>query len=301
MSKKLPKATHEGVININDIEISSYNLDNGERVLSRTSFLQAIGRTGKAKGGREYDEGFKTPVFLSANNIKPYINSDLEGNSNPIIFKDLTGNESIGYKAELLPSVCYVYIDALEARDLRKNQLHIAERAKILVRGFATVGIIALVDEATGYQYERERDELHKILKNYVSEELLSWQKTFPDEFYKQIFRLKGWDYNAKSIQKRPGVVGHWTNKLIYKQLPPGVLEELKSKTPKSEAGNYTARFFQSLTPDIGNSHLQNQLVSVITLMKISTDWRDFMLKFNELYGQKTLQFGNNEDDSLSA
>lgn len=295
MAKKKPKATHQGDLIINDIEIPSYNLDSGERVLSRIGFLKAIGRTGKAKGGRDYDDEFKTPIFVSANNLKPYINKELEENSAPIIFTDLNGNESIGYKAELLPTVCYVYIDALEDGELNKNQLHIAERAKILIRGFATVGIIALIDEATGYQYERERDALQKILTQYINEELLPWQKTFPDEFYRQIFRLKGWDYTTNTINKRPGVIGHWTNSLIYKQLPVGVLEELKSKTPKSDAGNYTARLFQSLTPDIGNPHLQNQLVSVITLMRISKNWRDFMDKFNQLFGQTSLQFESKE------
>src|SRR5699024_2303803 len=126
----------------------------------------------------------------SANNLKPFINNNLESNSTPILFIDLNGNESIGYKALLLPSVCYVYIDALEQGVLQQNQMHIAERAKKLVRGFATVGIIALVDEATGYQHDREHQELQKILKQYISEELLPWQKRFPDEFYQELFRL---------------------------------------------------------------------------------------------------------------
>ena len=94
-----------------------------------------------------------------------------------------------------------MFIDALEAGKLKTSQIHIAEQSKILVRGFATVGIIALVDEATGYQYKREKDELQKILKAYIiAEELLPWQKRFPDEFYKEIFRLNGWDYTVKGI-----------------------------------------------------------------------------------------------------
>ena len=120
------------------------------------------------------------------------------------------------------------------------------------------IGITALVDEATGYQYEREKDELQKILKAYISEELLQWQKTFPEKYYQEIFRLNGWDFTLSSIKKRPGVVGIWTNKLIYEQLPKGVLKELKEKTPVSEAGNKTARYFQSPTPDYGRVCKQN-------------------------------------------
>ena len=94
----------------------------------------------------------------------------------------------------------------------------------------------------------------------------MPWQKTFPDVYYKEIFRLNGWEFTVASIRKRPGVVGTWTNKIVYDQLPKGVLKELKANTPKSQSGNYTARFFQSLTSDVGNPNLQNQLNSVITL-----------------------------------
>jgi hypothetical protein len=48
---------------------------------------------------------------------------------------------------------------------------------------FARVGIIALVDEATGYQEVRDHEALQEILKRYISEELLVWVRTFPMEF----------------------------------------------------------------------------------------------------------------------
>ena len=83
----IPKATHQGTINQEtEFPIDCYNLDNGDRVLSRIGFLKAIGRTGKAKGGRKYDQEFQLPVFLTANNIKPFIDEDLKENSEPIVF-----------------------------------------------------------------------------------------------------------------------------------------------------------------------------------------------------------------------
>jgi hypothetical protein len=54
----------------------------------------------------------------------------------------------------------------------RKQQEHIAKQAEILVRGFAGVGIIALVDEATGYQQDRARDALSRILEAFIAKEL---------------------------------------------------------------------------------------------------------------------------------
>lgn len=288
---KLPKATHEGTVTINGIELKSYNLDNGDRVLSRIGVLKAIGRTGKAKGGRKYDEEFKVPVFLTANNLKEFVSSELIENSAPVQFLDMRGNMSIGYRAQLLPNICYVFMDALEAGVLKANQLHIAEQCKLLVRGFATVGIIALVDEATGYQYDREKDELQKILKAYVSPEILQWQLTFHNNFYQEIFRLRKWDFTPGDIRKRPGVVGLYTIKYIYNMLPPNVYKTIKAKTPRSAAGNPTARYFQFLTPEIGYEHLKHQIITVNALMSVARNWSEFEDLFARRFGQRALDF----------
>ena len=87
------------------------------------------------------------------------------------------------------------------------GQEHIGASADILMRGLAHVGIIALVDEATGYQVVREREELHHILEAYINQELLPWSKTFPDGYYQELFRLRGWEYSPPSV-KRPQMVG---------------------------------------------------------------------------------------------
>lgn len=293
--QQLPQATHEGELEIGEFKIKCYNLDTGERVLSREGLLRAIGRTGNPKY-RE-NELFETPVFLRANNLKEFIPSDLVTSSKVIVFERSGGQKTYGYLASILPDVCYVFADAEKAGILTSTQKKYAERSSILLRGFATVGIVALVDEATGYQYDRERDELQRILKAYISNELLPWQKKFPDVFYKEIFRLNGWDYTVSSIKKRPSVIGTWTNKLIYEQLPSGVLKELKAKTPKSAAGNYLVRLHQSLTEDIGNPHLQAQINSVIPLMQISDNWKEFVHNFNKMVDRRKGQLELKFDD----
>ena len=157
-----------------------------------------------------------------------------------------------------------------------------------------------MVDEATGYQHDREKDELQKILKAYISEELLPWQKRFPDIYYKELFRLNGWDYTIKDIRKRPGVIGKWTNDLIYKQLPTGVLDELKNKTPKSAKGNNTARLHQSLTEDVGHPALSSQITQIVTLFQLSDNmeqmWRQFKKLKERQNGQLELPFDFDED-----
>ncbi|MDO6810029.1 P63C domain-containing protein [Zobellia galactanivorans] len=290
------KATHEGALKIGDATLEVAVLNNGQRIITQSAVFKALKRP--VRGNPRL---IGIPVFMDAKNLQPFVNKELEAVIGKVEYFDKNGKKQEGYDANILPLVSDLYLRAREAGVIiQPNQAATAQRAEILVRSLAKIGITALVDEATGYQYDRERQELQKILKQYISEELLPWQKTFPDEFYIQIFRLNGWEYNSEMIKKRPGVVGHWTNQLIYDQLPTDVLKILKQKTPKSESGNYTARFFQSLTPDIGNAHLQNQLVSVVTLMKISKNWSDFMEKFNQLYGQTQIDFPDERKDELS-
>jgi hypothetical protein len=152
------------------------------------------------------------------------------------------------------------------------------------MRGLAHVGITALVDEATGYQQVRDRDELHRILEAYIAKELLPWTKRFPDEFYGQMFRLRGWQYSPPSV-KRPKYVGKLTNELIYEKLPKGVLEELRSKNPVTPRGYRKHKHFQFLTEDIGNPHLEKQVVSVTTLMRASPNWATFERLFKRAFG----------------
>lgn len=293
--KKL-KATHQGQLDLNGIKVSCAVLEDGTRVISERSLANAIGIRG---GGSYWEKRKKSkdskelmPEYLSLNSIQPYISEALKISiSKSISYIPKVGKNdqksATGFKAEILPEICDAWIKANKDNVLTESQQNVANNAYLILKGFATVGIIALVDEATGYQYDRERDELQKILKAYISTELLKWQKTFPDTYYKEIFRLNGWNYTVQDIKKRPGVVGKWTNKIIYEQLPKGVLAELKNKTPKSQAGNYTARFFQSLTPDTGNPHLSAQLNQIIAIMRISDNWKQFISNFNKMVDRK--------------
>ena len=239
-------------------------------------------------------------VFLGRKNINPFISKYLEvGTLEPIICYD--GNQRInGYRAEALADICDAFLQARKEIDLSPRQSIIAEQCEILMRAFARVGITALVDEATGYQHDREKDELQKILKAYISEELLPWQKRFPDEFYRQLFRLNGWDYTVKGIKQRPGVIGKWTNTIIYKELPVGVLEELKKKTPKDDMGKLKARLHQSLTLDIGEPNLERQITKITALFQVSDNmaqfWQNFQKMKDRQNGQLELPFDFDED-----
>lgn len=270
---KTLRATHEGTVDIAGFAIPCAVLEDGTRVLSRIEFIRTIGRTGKAKGGRRYDEESKIPVFLTAANLKPFIPLELLEDSSSIPFQTLSGQTRMGYKATLLPAVCDVFLDAKLAGQLQANQEHIAKQCRILNKAFTRVAITALVDEATGYQDVRARDALAKILEAYVAKELQAWVSTFPPEFYKELFRLKGVPYNGTT--KRPKYFGHLTNNLVYKRLAPGVLAELRARNPVRETGRRKGTLQQWLTRDFGHPKLQLHLGKVTALMAVSSSWKD--------------------------
>ena len=294
----LIRATHEAPLKIGDSIIDSAILEGGVRVLARISVLRAIGRTGKAKGGRGYDQESKIPVFLTANNLKPFISEALLKNSTPIPFKTLSGIEAIGYRAEILPEICNVFIDAKEAGKLLPNQEHIYQQSKKLLRGFATVGIIALIDEATGYQ--KQKDSYQKILEQYIAPELRPWVKTFDDEYYQQLYRLLGWDWDTfkKTKKTHSQYIGKLTNRIVYEKLAPGIFEALEALNPKNKKGYRKHRFHQELSSNIGYIKLIKHLSAIITIMEQFENGQimDALNKINSRYPSFKLDFQTSFD-----
>jgi hypothetical protein len=285
-TEELPDAicgSPESPLVIGGIALEAYVLEDGTRVLTQGGFLEALGRHRKANVRREGGE--ERPAILQGKAIAPFISDETLEKSRPVSFRTPSGNKASGYRAELLPLVCEVYLQARDADALPANQLHVAKQAEILVRGFAHVGIIALVDEATGYQDIRARDNLSRILEAFVAKELQAWVSTFPSDYYREMFRLRQLEYPKDTVH-RPQYFGHLTNDVVYKRLAPGVLDELKKVTERAESGRPRHKYFQRLTSNIGYPALREHLGSVVTIMKLSRDWRDFYRKLDQLHPQ---------------
>jgi hypothetical protein len=154
------------------------------------------------------------------------------------------------------------------------------------------------VDEATGYQEVRDKQALREILDKYLRAEDSVWAKRFPDEFYKEMFRLKKWQWRGMKIN-RPSVVGHYTNDIVYNRLAPGILDELSRLNPPNEAGNRRVRHHQWLTDDIGHPALNQHIFAVLALMRVSTNWDQFhrilIRAFPAIGEQKALPFDEEE------
>jgi hypothetical protein len=267
------------------------------RVVSERELVKSLG--GKRGGShwlrtKEDASIANLPPILSAANLREYISDELrEGLNTRYLYKipGRTGFVANGLRAELYPMICDVFLKARDKDALLSSQQDLAASADILMRALAHTGIIALIDEATGYQNKRPVDALAKILEAFIAKELQPYISTFPTAFYEQLFRLRGLDYKTDSVQ-RPQYFGWLTNDIVYKRLAPGVLAELKSIVERSDSGRPTHKYFQRLTANLGYPKLREHLGAVVAIMKLSTNYRDFLAKLDMLhprYGQNFL------------
>jgi hypothetical protein len=272
-----PKAIRDGTLKIGRIEIPCAVLEDETRVLTQAGFLQALGRSPRPAGTSEGGDFEQIPAALRGKAIQPFISDELRASSRVLNFIPLNGGLARGFRAELLPKVCDVFLKAREAGELPHNQQHIAKQCELLVRGLAHTGIIALVDEATGYQNIRDREALQVILDTYLRKEFAAWAKRFPDEFYEEMFRLRGWAWKGMKVN-RPQVVGHYTNDLVWDRIAPGLRKELEAKNPKNDRGQRRFRHPQWLTEDIGDPALAQHLYALMGFMRVCPDggWTQF-------------------------
>jgi P63C domain len=299
----LPRASHDGQLHIGDATLMTAVLPNGKRLIVQGTMLTAIGRSRTPKagtGGSVNVDGL--PFFLSSEILKPFITEEVRLSTTPIFFRLKSGQRAVGYDALLLPMVCNVYQklrdslmqrlakgtaeDAKGAKGVYAKYEHIIARCDELSHGFSRRGIVALVDDATGYQDDKVRQDINRIIEAYVAPSLRPWAQKFPHEFFRQAYRLLGWKYEPGQTKHSP-YMGKFINKYVFEALPPGVLEELKARLPKNEHGNRRAKLWQLLTVDTGIPHLDRQLTADLTLMQIADTKQQFEDNFDRLFGKQ--------------
>lgn len=279
---RVPRATHgspDSPLRIGNIEIPCYVLDNGTRLITQSGVLNAIHM--KNRGGRN-NQRYRLARFVSGKSLQPFVSQDLlHCTQHPMLFTTPVSPQiALGYAAPILVDLVCAVVDAGDAGALRAVQYHIVEQCRILLKAFAKVGIIALVDEATGYQKDREAQDLHRLLGLILRDEFARWSKRFPDEFYRQMFRLRRWPYD---IHKGPRKAGELTYDCIYAKLPAGVVQQLRARNPDDDNNRRKQKLHQWLTDDLGHKLLDRLMHTNLTLMQISETWDEFMLRLHKV------------------
>lgn len=277
----VPKAIATGILALGNIPCAVLDDEENTRVLTQAGFLRALDRAPYPSAGPAHLAHL--PAFLRSRSLEPFISNDLITSSTPIVFdRGVGGSLALGYRAQLLPKVCWVYHEAEMRGVLPRNQIHIANACTILLKGLTDVAIDALVDEATGFQDVRARNALIRLLEKYISKEALPWVKTFDDEFYKEMFRLHGYSYDPSSV-KRPMIFAKRTED-IYNRLAPGARQKLQALVKRGPSGRPSEKLFQHLTEDEGYKALTELLRDAKIVMKLSNTPADYQRKLDRIH-----------------
>lgn len=283
-SASMPVARWRGALNIIGVDVPCYVLDNGQKVIGRTSATEVL--TG-IKGGGALEK------YIGVKALEPFINRDLVlERMVPFRLLEVEGLEKAvkGLPAELMIEMCQGFVAALQAsldpkstyQKMTDRQMQMAMKASMFLSACAKVGLEALIDEATGYQYERAEDALQVKLRAFIAEELRAWEKTFPDEIWVEFGRLTGW---SGSLHSRPKWWGKLVIELIYDTLDPDVAEYLKTHKPPPGV-----RWFQQLTDNYGARQLVSRCYEVIGMAKTCTNMRELRDRVALHYGREPVQ-----------
>lgn len=288
-------------IHIGNADIPCYVLEDGTRVLVQTAMIAALGM----KRGSAGQGGDRLANFATSNTLRPFVSKELtDVIVSPIKFTPPKGTTAYGYEATVLVDICDAVLSARKAGALQKQQLHIADECEALVRSFAKVGIIALVDEVTGYQVARGRYALQQFLDKFLQDEARKWTKTFPDEFFEAIFTMKGWSWDKVTQGKKPGVIGHYINNYVYARLGPGVLTELRKRNPVLEDGRRGKTHHQFTSDDFGAPELKQRIRTLIDFAKAAGyNWNNWTRMIERTYpkfgDQLSLQYMADDEDAM--
>ncbi len=267
-----PHSMFAGTLQIGDVSMECHVLSDHRRVLTQREVVRVL------SGGR------------TSGNLSRYLER------NPLYQPDmlvgrtvqflLPGSPSIatGYDAEILVEICELYLDARAQGKLHPRQQSLAEMAEVIVRACAKVGIIALVDEATGYQKVRRERDLQLKLQAFIAEDMQEWARMFPDDFWYELARLEGIRYSPRN---RPIRWGKYVMAFVYDAIDPDVGRELRTLNPKPRHRKNHHQWLR----DFGREKVNNQIQQVIAVMKLCDDMEDFRRKFARVFKSDPYQF----------
>lgn len=271
-----PFAKYQGRLQLGDREIDCYVLDTGARVISMRTAVKSIANI---------DSG-KLSNYTGVKAVASYIDeSKIEDNT---IDFNIPGNpaKGKGITAESFLDICSAYVAAYSNPqiELTSKQTEIAMNCAILLSACAKTGLIALIDEATGYQYERAEDALQIKLRAYISEELRAWEKTFPDELWEEFGRLTNW---SDPLRLRPKYWGKLVMDLIYDALDPDIANYLKENKPRPRHGT---NYHQWMSEDVGMRALLTHINQIIGVAKTCETMQELKEKVGYIYKKKPIQ-----------
>lgn len=280
---KTPKVIKSGVLEIFN-DLPCYVLNDGQRVFRLSSLTKAL---------RDKEHG-KFGNYLASSNIikylpdrlKPLTDESHDRTPQGVIEFEFDEKIEKGYNSEDFMDVCSAFVTAnLNNEKLSEAQQEIVRNANKFILATAKIGIIALIDEVTGYQAERNSKELQLKMKYFLVDDMdkaKEWEKTFPDDLWYEFGRLTKW---KGSLKKRPKYWGKLVNALIYDLLDKDIAKHLRETKPPKYNGH--TKYFQWLNEQYGTKELTQHIWQVIGMAKSCEDINELKLLASEKFNKE--------------
>jgi len=290
---EMPEAVSQGAITIGETMIDVYVLKDRRRLVAKRAMARALGL--KSEGGNAFTKTLSGKVIGSR--IPPELREKIEKH---IIFKPIIGDPAHGYEAAVLIDLCTFMMDIRD--ELLDSQKFLADQAETIVRAAAKLGIIALIDEATGFIDDKRREEYRELWQTFIREEAAQWGKAeFPDDLFNIIYKLYGLKRLNPNSTRHPKFFAKFLRKYVYEPLANsrgGILQELEIKNPIVYAnGGRRYKLFQFLTDEIGLPQLRQHIWKTVGIGLSVTTKEQFDRSFYHAFpAAKALKPGDTPD-----
>ncbi len=283
----IPQANFTGNLSVGEIDIPCYVLDDGRRVFSMRGVVSSLSYNTETNARQVLANKAVLPYF-DRGNLEVNTPAEKDFNSFFGLIEFDTGGygKALGFDVERFMDLCHAYSKALDAgAKLTTKQAEAAMRANAIIRASSKIGIIALVDEATGYQNIRAEDALQFKLKLFLAEEMRGWEKTFPDQLWIEWARLTDWQ--GDPTKNRPRYWGYLVMEMIYRYLDPDVAQHIKENKPKPRKGQNYHQWFNS---DHGVKALIEHANRVVGMAQGCQTMDELRKKMKHVYAKEPLQ-----------
>lgn len=272
----LPFSMFRGTIKIGDMDLECHVLNDERRVFTQREVVRILSHGRESGNLSRYLE--RNPLYVNQFSAGPTIDFKIPGS--PTIAN--------GYEATLLIEICELYLEARRQKLLKPSQAKLAIQSEIIMRSCAKVGIIALIDEATGFQEVRKKRALQIKLQAFIAEEMQEWAGMFPAEFWFELARLEGVHYSPRN---RPLRWGRYVMAFVYDTIDKDMGKALRIINPDP---HFRQNDHQLLT-DFGRQQVHDQIQKVVTIMKLCENMNEFRQKFDRVFKKTALQMSFTE------
>jgi hypothetical protein len=305
--KSIPTVLLGGKLILGGVEVDCYVTDDGDRLIAGRGMQEVLRLVDEfPESGQK--PGSRMTRLLNNKNLKPLIYKGKSPDHFLAKKRRFQGRLIAGFNAEMLVDVCEGMLEARTQGALKTaRQAVVAAQCEMILRGLAKTGIVALIDEATGYQNLRPADGLRNYFDMILRRDLVAWFKRFPDEYYENIYKLKGWPWSGMA-KNRYSVVAHYTNDLMYERMLPGLKNEFDLRNPKNAKGNRRQKNHSLLNDDAGDKLFSQQMFTVLALQraclnKDGNKWAHFISLMDDILPRREstmpLPFPNLDDSPI--